>query len=56
MDRDRKGRLHYIRYTLTVIGTLMLIAALFMLAMISGKDDICYATNGEIADYILNNK
>ncbi|MCR5557873.1 MAG: bifunctional diguanylate cyclase/phosphodiesterase [Butyrivibrio sp.] len=42
MDRDRKGRLHYIRYTLTVIGTLMLIAALFMLAMISGKDDSEY--------------
>ena len=42
MDRDRKGRLHYIRYTLTVISTLMLIAALFMLAMISGKDDAEY--------------
>ncbi len=42
MDRDRKGSLHYIRYTLTVIGTLMLIAALFMLAMIAQKDDNSY--------------
>ena len=39
MEQDRKGRLHYIRYTLTVIGTMMLIAALFMLAMIAQKDD-----------------
>ncbi len=42
MERDRKGRLYYIRYTLTVIGTLMLIAALFMLAMIARKDDTDY--------------
>ena len=39
MDRDKKGSLHYIRYTLTVIGTILLIAALFMLAMITQKDD-----------------
>ena len=39
MNMDRKGSLHYIRYTLTVIGTMMLIAALFMLAMIVRKED-----------------
>lgn len=35
MDVNRKGSLYYIRYTLTVIGALVLVAALFMLALLT---------------------
>ncbi len=35
MDGVRKGSLYYIRYTLTVIGALVLVAALFMLALLT---------------------